>query len=138
MIRLPEKPELAIVVRKNGPGFNAKIDLVIVNLTPNKPVTLELKDLQDIAVIYQKRVFPGGFNVDDTDVAAAFFYVAKKSDIHLGSAILPSQELKESGRVRQAAIAPIYAYSGIAPSQVGIFSSVTEAEKIDNQPKVAP
>ncbi|OGT65110.1 MAG: hypothetical protein A3J38_09945 [Gammaproteobacteria bacterium RIFCSPHIGHO2_12_FULL_45_9] len=138
MIRLPEKPELVIVVRKNGSGFNAETDLVIVNLTPAKPTTLELKDLEDIAVIYQKRVFPKGFNIDDPDVAAAFFYTAKKSEIHLGSTILPSQELIDSKRVKQVAIAPIYAYSSTEPSQAGIFSNVTEAEKRDNQSTTVP
>ncbi|OGT45891.1 MAG: hypothetical protein A3E83_02260 [Gammaproteobacteria bacterium RIFCSPHIGHO2_12_FULL_41_20] len=128
MIRLAGKPELAIVVRRNGPGYNAKTDLVIVNLTPDKPVTLDLEDITEIGVIYQKRIFSDSFNIDSSSAAATFYYVAKKSDIHLGSAIVPSDGLMQTQRVRQVKSTPALTAT---PGKLGVFGVIDTSGKLD-------
>ncbi|KTD06492.1 alpha-amylase [Legionella gratiana] len=52
LVRLPEKPNLVIIVRKNGKQIDAPIDIVAVNLDQTKNTILTKKDLQQIAKNY--------------------------------------------------------------------------------------
>ena len=58
--KLPSKPGLFIVVRKNGEGLGAETDLIIVNLSPDKPLTLTKEDIHQIACNFQQRVIGEG------------------------------------------------------------------------------
>ncbi|MBL7479680.1 alpha-amylase [Legionella sp. 27fs60] len=58
IIKIPDKPDLFIVVRKNGMGLSSKTDLAIVNLNPDVPVDLTHDDIHQIACNFQKRVIP--------------------------------------------------------------------------------
>ena len=57
LIRLAEKPNLVIVVRKNGSAINARIDIVVVNLDRQKTEALSLRDVHCIARQYCKQHF---------------------------------------------------------------------------------
>ncbi|CDZ78177.1 trehalose synthase [Legionella massiliensis] len=52
LVSLPEKPNLVVVVRKNGEQSTAPIDLVAVNLDQDAEISLSIKDIQQIARIY--------------------------------------------------------------------------------------
>ncbi|HAU1638226.1 TPA: alpha-amylase [Legionella pneumophila] len=57
LVRLPEKPHLIIVVRKNGNELNAPIDIVVVNINQDKRETLTKGDIQLIAKNYCSQYF---------------------------------------------------------------------------------
>ncbi|CDZ78175.1 Alpha amylase, catalytic domain [Legionella massiliensis] len=65
VIPIPSKPNLMAVVRKNGEGFSAPTDLVIVNLDPSKKVELTKDDIYQLACNFQKRVIPQFTYFDD-------------------------------------------------------------------------
>lgn len=50
-IRLSDKPELVVVIRKNGESVDAPLDIVIVNVKPEQ-VTVTRNDLEQIAKLY--------------------------------------------------------------------------------------
>lgn len=52
LVRLSEKPNLVIIVRKNGKQIDAPIDIVVVNLEQTKNTLLTKRDIQQIAKNY--------------------------------------------------------------------------------------
>jgi hypothetical protein len=70
MIKLPNHPKLAVVVRKNGMGLTSPTDIAIVNMGAHA-VSLTRDDLHQIAISFQHRVikhedrYPGNKHYDD-------------------------------------------------------------------------
>ncbi|MCS5709962.1 alpha-amylase family protein [Candidatus Berkiella aquae] len=50
--------EILIAVRLNGPGYDARPDVIIQNMNPHKPIHFSRQDLEKIALWLQKRGFP--------------------------------------------------------------------------------
>ena len=101
LIKLPSNPDLAIVVRKNGSGLDAETDIVIANLTPEKPILLTEKDIHDIACNFQLRVIPeGARNTGNPNYNLAYHCIMScigSGRIHLDPTIRASFPLREMG-----------------------------------------
>jgi alpha-amylase len=112
LISLPSKPELAIVVRKNGFGLEADTDIAIVNLTPEKKVELKDSDIEGIALHFQQRVIAESDRHDgNSDYGLAYTSVMsciKSGRIHVDETINASFRQKS----------PLVSYS--------LFKPVTE------------
>lgn len=59
LVRLPDRPDCAIVIRKNGFGLDSETDIVLVNCSNESDnLVLTLNDIHHIACEFQKRIIP--------------------------------------------------------------------------------
>jgi glycosidase len=87
VITVPNKPNLLVVVRKNGLGFDSPTDLILIYLGQNKNICFTRKDLHEIAVAFQHRtIAKENRNENNPDFKNAYNCIMKAS-IHSDKAI---------------------------------------------------
>lgn len=99
MFKLQSHPDLAIVVRKNGFGFDSPTDIVIVNLNRNQKISFTQDDLHRLAVAFQERTisvndrYPGNQYFDQA------YNAIMNADIHCDSKIELSINKKQENKL---------------------------------------